>query len=177
MAENCAFLVDGGVAGGTAVTVARRNFPNQFLHYHRAGQGAVISPQTQRGYTASVHTKLSRVMGASGITMSMMIAQNGLGITNFVTPVKSAYWDLTPFLLVTPQAGSKTIGQGGFQEVPQMAMFEACVCYQEEVRDLTRIPEVLNRVIDKASRGSAPARNNIPRDMGCKESEGAIQRA
>eukprot|EP00413_Alexandrium_margalefii_P050024 CAMPEP_0204610778 /NCGR_PEP_ID=MMETSP0661-20131031/61682_1 /ASSEMBLY_ACC=CAM_ASM_000606 /TAXON_ID=109239 /ORGANISM="Alexandrium margalefi, Strain AMGDE01CS-322" /LENGTH=647 /DNA_ID=CAMNT_0051622603 /DNA_START=89 /DNA_END=2032 /DNA_ORIENTATION=+ len=72
MAENCAFLVDGYVAGGTAVTVARRNFPKQFLHYHRAGHGAVTSPQTQRGYTAFVHTKLSRVIGASGIHVGTM---------------------------------------------------------------------------------------------------------
>ena len=32
-----------------------------------------------------------------------MIAQNGPGITNFVTPVKTAYWNHTPLLLVTPQ--------------------------------------------------------------------------
>merc|ERR1740122_789440 len=49
-----------------------------------------------------------------------------------------------------------------------MAMFEDCVCYQEEVRDPARIPEVLNRVIDKAIRGSAPAQINIPRDMWTK---------
>jgi len=72
MAENVAFLVDGYVAGGTAVTVARRNFPKQFLHYHRAGHAAVTSPQTQRGYTAFVHTKLSRVQGASGIHTGTM---------------------------------------------------------------------------------------------------------
>merc|ERR1712054_478423 len=72
LAENCALLVDGYVAGGTAVTVARRNFPQQFLHYHRAGHGAVTSPQTQRGYTAFVHTKLSRVIGASGIHVGTM---------------------------------------------------------------------------------------------------------
>ena len=47
-----------------------------------------------------------------------MIAQNGPGITNFLTPVKTAYWNHTPLLLVTPQAANKTIGQGGFQEVP-----------------------------------------------------------
>ncbi len=40
---------------------------------------------------------------ASG-KMSMMIAQNGPGITNFVTAVKTAYWNHTPLLLVTPQA-------------------------------------------------------------------------
>ena len=68
-------------------------------------------------------------------------------------------------LLVTPQAANKTIGQGGFQEVEQMALFKDMVCYQEEVRDPTRVAEVLNRVISKAFRGSAPAQINIPRDM------------
>merc|ERR1719383_808477 len=106
----------------------------------------------------------SRVTGR----MSMMIAQNGPGITNFVTPVKTAYWNHTPLLLVTPQAANKTIGQGGFQEVEQMAMFKDCVCYQKEVRDPTRVAEVLNRVIEKAIRGSAPAQINIPRDMWTK---------
>jgi sulfoacetaldehyde acetyltransferase len=96
--------------------------------------------------------------------MSMMIAQNGPGITNFVTPVKTAYWNHTPLLLVTPQAANKTMGQGGFQEVPQMEIFQEMVCYQEEVRDASRVAEVLNRVIEQAWRGSAPAQINIPRD-------------
>ncbi len=100
---------------------------------------------------------------ASG-KMSMMIAQNGPGITNFVTAVKTAYWNHTPLLLVTPQAANKTIGQGGFQEVEQMALFKDMVCYQEEVRDPSRIPEVLNRVIMNAKRQSAPAQINLPRD-------------
>ncbi|MCB2099344.1 MAG: sulfoacetaldehyde acetyltransferase [Rhodobacterales bacterium] len=100
--------------------------------------------------------------------MSMAIAQNGPGITNFVTPIKTAYWNHTPLLLVTPQAANKTIGQGGFQEVEQMAAFKDMVCYQEEVRDPTRIAEVLNRVIEKAWRGSAPAQINVPRDMWTK---------
>merc|ERR1712170_65961 len=72
LAENCAFLVDGYVAGGTAVTTCRRNFPKQFLHYHRAGHGAVTSPQTQRGYTAFVHTKITRIIGASGVHVGTM---------------------------------------------------------------------------------------------------------
>ena len=97
--------------------------------------------------------------------MSMAIAQNGPGVTGFVTPVKTAYWNHTPLLLVTPQAANKTIGQGGFQEMEQMRMFADCVCYQEEVRDASRIPEVLNRVIMQAWRNSAPAQMNIPRDF------------
>ncbi|WP_370229469.1 sulfoacetaldehyde acetyltransferase [Cognatishimia sp.] len=97
--------------------------------------------------------------------MSMMIAQNGPGITNFVTAVKTAYWNHTPLLLVTPQAANKTIGQGGFQEVEQMKLFEDMVAYQEEVRDPSRVVEVLTRVIAQAKRFSAPAQLNIPRDM------------
>ena len=108
-------------------------------------------------------------MMADGFTratgkMCMAIAQNGPGITNFVTPIKTAYWNHSPLLLVTPQAANKTIGQGGFQEIEQMALFRDMVCYQEEVRDPTRIAEVLNRVIEKAWRGSAPAQINVPRD-------------
>ena len=101
---------------------------------------------------------------ASG-KMSRMIAQNGPGITNFVTPVKTAYWNHSPLLLVTPQAANKTIGQGGFQEVEQMALFKDMVAYQEEVRDPTRVAEVLNRVIMNAKRASAPAQINMPRDF------------
>ena len=108
-------------------------------------------------------------MMADGFTrasgrMCMMIAQNGPGITNFVTAVKTAYWNHTPVLLVTPQAANKTIGQGGFQEVEQMALFQDMVCYQEEVRDPMRMAEVLNRVIQNAKRMSAPAQINVPRD-------------
>ena len=96
--------------------------------------------------------------------VSMMIAQNGPGITNFVTAVKTAYWNHTPLVLVTPQAANKTIGMGGFQEVEQMALFKDMVAYQEEVRDPSRVAEVLNRVILNARRMSAPCQINMPRD-------------
>ncbi len=96
--------------------------------------------------------------------MAIAIAQNGPGIANLVTPVKTAYWNHTPMLLITPQAANKTMGQGGFQEVEQMRMFADCVAYQEEVRDPSRMAEVLNRVITKARRLSAPCQINIPRD-------------
>ena len=97
--------------------------------------------------------------------IAMIIAQNGPGVTGFVTPVKTAYWNHTPLVLITPQAANSTIGQGGFQEVEQMKLFEDMVCYQEELRDASRVAEVLNRVIEKAKRFSAPAQMNVPRDF------------
>jgi len=71
-ADHVAFLVDGYVAGPTAITTARRYFPKQYLHYHRAGHGAVTSPQAQRGYTAFVLAKMARCQGASGIHVGTM---------------------------------------------------------------------------------------------------------
>src|ERR1700752_1011122 len=97
--------------------------------------------------------------------MGMASARKGPGVTGFVTAIKTAYWNHTPMLLVTPPAANRTIGQGGFQEVEQMALFRDMVCYQEEVRDPVRIAEVLNRVIVKAKRLSAPAQINVPRDF------------
>jgi sulfoacetaldehyde acetyltransferase len=116
-----------------------------------------VANEMNGGFMCDGYTRASGRVG-------MCIAQNGPGITNFVTPIKTAYWNHTPMLLVTPQAANKTIGQGGFQEVEQMALFRDMVCYQEEVRDPSRIAEVLNRVIVKAKRMSAPAQINVPRD-------------
>jgi len=70
--ENIAFLVDGYVGGPGMVTTARRNFPDQFLHYHRAGHGAVTSDQSDRGYNMLVHMKMGRLQGASGIHTGTM---------------------------------------------------------------------------------------------------------
>ena len=116
-----------------------------------------VAHETNGGLIADGYTR------ATG-KMSMVIAQNGPGITGLVTPIKTAYWNHTPLLVVTPQAANKTMGQGGFQEVEQMNLFKDMVCYQEEVRDPSRMAEVLNRVIEKAVRGSAPAQINVPRD-------------
>ena len=71
-ASHVAFLVDGYVAGPTAVTTCRRYFPSQFLHYHRAGHGAVTSPSAKRGYSSFVHCKMTRLQGASGMHTGTM---------------------------------------------------------------------------------------------------------
>ena len=116
-----------------------------------------VAHECNAGYMADGYT---RVTGR----MAMCIGQNGPGITNFLTAIKTAYWNHTPMLLVTPQAANRTIGLGGFQEMEQMSAFRDAVCYQEEVRDPSRVAEVLNRVIAKAWRGMAPAQINLPRD-------------
>ena len=53
----------------------------------------------------------SRVSGRHGVC----IAQNGPGITNFVTATAAAYWAHSPVVVITPETGSMTLGLGGFQ--------------------------------------------------------------
>ncbi|WP_173933882.1 sulfoacetaldehyde acetyltransferase [Chelativorans sp. Marseille-P2723] len=121
-----------------------------------------VAHECNGGFMADGYTR------ATG-KIAMCIAQNGPGITNFVTAIKTAYWNHTPLLLVTPQAANRTIGQGGFQEVEQMALFSDMVAYQEEVRHPARVAEVLNRCLMKARRLSAPVQINMPRDFWCQE--------
>ena len=71
-ADKVALLVDGYVGGPGMVTTARRHFADQYLHYHRAGHGAVTSPSSKRGYTAFVLAKMARLQGASGIHVGTM---------------------------------------------------------------------------------------------------------
>jgi ribulose-bisphosphate carboxylase large chain len=71
-ANKVAFLVDGYVGGPGMITTARRQYPGQYLHYHRAGHGAITSPSAVRGYTAFVLSKMSRLQGASGIHVGTM---------------------------------------------------------------------------------------------------------
>ena len=54
---------------------------------------------------------LSRVTNGPGVC----IAQNGPGISNFVTGVAAAYWAHSPVVVITPETGSLTLGLGGFQ--------------------------------------------------------------
>ena len=53
----------------------------------------------------------SRVTGRHGVC----IAQNGPGITNFVTGVAAACWAHSPVVAITPETGTSGMGLGGFR--------------------------------------------------------------
>jgi len=93
------------------------------------------------------------------------IAQNGPGISNFVTGVAAAYWAHTPLVVITPETGSLTNGLGGFQETNQLPMFEEITKYQAHVCSPKRMAEFTNRCFQYATRENGPVQLNIPRDM------------
>src|ERR1700758_2826603 len=88
----------------------------------------------------------SRASGRHGVC----IAQNGPGITNFVTAIAAAYWAHSPVVMITPETGSNTQGLGGFQETEQLPFFEKITKYQIHCANQARIPELLSRCFDYA---------------------------
>lgn len=101
----------------------------------------------------------------AGGEVAVCIAQNGPGITNFVTAVAAAYWNHTPMIVVTPETASKTQGLGGFQETRQLPAFEEITCHQETLAHPSRMVETLTRCFQRARQHSAPVQFNVPRDM------------
>ena len=102
----------------------------------------------------------SRVSGRHGVC----IGQNGPGITNFVTAIAAAYWAHSPVVAVTPEAGSLTMGLGGFQETEQLAIFSKITKYQAHVTHPARMAELTARAFDRAHLELGPTQLNIPRD-------------
>jgi sulfoacetaldehyde acetyltransferase len=109
----------------------------------------------------------SRVTGKHGVC----IAQNGPGITNFVTAIAAAYWAHSPVVAITPEAGSLSTGLGGFQETEQMPIFSKITKWQVHVNSPLRIAELTGRAFDIAMAERGPVQVNIPRDYFYGEGE------
>jgi len=102
----------------------------------------------------------SRVSGNHGVC----IAQNGPGITNFLTGLGAAYWAHSPVVAITPEAGTMTKGLGGFQEVNQQTMFSDVVKYVGHVHNPARMSEIMGRAFDFAMFERGPTQVNFYRD-------------
>src|ERR1700740_2005119 len=112
----------------------------------------------------------ARVSGRHGVC----IAQNGPGVTNFVTSTAAAYWAHSPVVVVTPETGSMTLGLGGFQETEQLPIFSKITKYQGHVNNPKRMAEIAGRCFDRAMLEMGPAQLNIPRDFFYGEIETTI---
>jgi sulfoacetaldehyde acetyltransferase len=112
----------------------------------------------------------ARASGRHGVC----IAQNGPGVTNFVTAIAAAYWAHSPVVFITPETGSMTMGLGGFQETEQLPIFSKITKYQGHVNNPKRMAEIAGRCFDRAMLEMGPAQLNIPRDYFYGEIQAAI---
>jgi sulfoacetaldehyde acetyltransferase len=103
----------------------------------------------------------ARVSGRHGVC----IAQNGPGVTNFVTSIAAAYWTHSPVVMITPETGSMGLGLGGFQEAEQLPIFSKITKYQGHINNPRRMAEIAARCFDRAMLEMGPTQLNIPRDF------------
>ncbi len=105
---------------------------------------------------------------------SFSIAQNGPGITNFVTAVAAAYWAHTPMVFCTPSAASMGTGLGGFQETEQLPIFSKITKWQAQVNRPERMAELFRRAFYIAKAELGPVQVDVPRDYFYGEIETEI---
>ena len=123
--------------------------------------GIRFIPTAHEQGAAHMSDGYARASGKIGVC----VAQNGPGVTNFVTAVAAAYWAHTPMLVVTPETGSMGMGLGGFQETEQLPIFSKITKFQGHVSRSERIAEMTGRCINYAMAERGPTQLNIPRDL------------
>src|SRR5690606_3851739 len=103
----------------------------------------------------------SRASGRPGVC----IAQNGPGVTNFVTSTAAACFAHPPFVLPPPGPGLYSLRLGGCYESEMLAFCTMATMCQAHVARQDRMAELTARCFDMAmsERGATPL--NIPRDM------------
>jgi len=150
-------------------TLASRGVNNVFGIVGSAYMDALdIFPAADIRFIPTVHEQgaahmadgYARVSGKHGVC----IAQNGPGITNFVTAIAAAYWAHSPVVAITPETSSMTVGLGGFQETDQLPIFSRITKYQAHITESERMAELTARALDMAMAEMGPTQLNIPRN-------------
>lgn len=111
-----------------------------------------------------------RVTGQAGVC----IGQNGPGITNMVTSVAAANMGHTPLVVISPSAGTPTIGWDGFQECDQVSVFKAVTKATVRVPHPKRASDCLRTAFRIAYAQRGPVLFDIPRDYFYGEVEDEI---
>ncbi|GGP16505.1 sulfoacetaldehyde acetyltransferase [Oceanobacillus neutriphilus] len=112
----------------------------------------------------------TRVSGTAGV----VIGQNGPGITNMVTSVAAANQAHTPMVIISPSAGTPTIGWDGFQEADQVSIFQAITKETVRVTHKSRVADCLRTAFRIAYAERGPVLYDIPRDLFYGELEDQI---
>lgn len=119
---------------------------------------------------AHMEDAYTRVSGVAGV----VIGQNGPGITNMVTSVAAANQAHTPMVVISPSAGTPTVGWDGFQECDQVSVFKAITKETVRVTHPGRVADCLRTAFRIAYAERGPVLFDIPRDYFYGEVEDVI---
>lgn len=126
-----------------------------------------VRHEQSAGHMADAYTRVSGVAG-------VIVGQNGPGITNMVTSVAAAYQAHTPMVVISPSAGTPTIGWDGFQEANQVSIFEDITKETVRVTHKSRVADCLRTAFRIAYAERGPVLYDIPRDLFYGELEEQI---
>lgn len=122
--------------------------------------GIRFLPVRHEQTTAHMADAYTRVTGVAGV----IVGQNGPGITNMVTSVAAANQAHTPMVVISPSAGTPTIGWDGFQECNQVSVFESITKETVRVPHVSRVADCLRTAFRIAYAERGPVLFDIPRD-------------
>lgn len=132
--------------------------------------GIRFVPVRHEQSAAHMEDAFGRVTGKAGV----VVGQNGPGITNMVTSVAAANMAHTPMVVISPSAGTPTIGWDGFQEADHVSIFESITKATVEVTHPKRAADVLRTAFRLAYAERGPVLYDIPRDYFYGEIEEEI---
>ena len=101
-----------------------------------------------------------RMTGKAGV----VIGQNGPGITNYVTAVATANMAHSPMIILSPSAGSASVGWDGFQECDTWNLFKPITKASLRVPHPKRAADILRTAFRAAYAMRGPVLVDIPRD-------------
>lgn len=111
-----------------------------------------------------------RLTGKAGV----VIGQNGPGVTNYVTAVATANMAHTPMVVISPSAGSISIGWDGFQECDTWNLFKPITKASLRVPHPKRAGDIMRTAFRTAYAQRGPVLVDIPRDYFYGELEEEI---
>lgn len=132
--------------------------------------GIDFIPVRHEQSSAHIADAYTRVTGTAGV----VIGQNGPGVTNMVTSVAAANHAHTPMVVISPSAGTPTIGWDGFQEADQVSIFESITKETVRVTHPSRVADTLRTAFRIAYAERGPVLYDIPRDYFYGELEDYI---
>jgi len=132
--------------------------------------GIKFIPVRHEQSAAHMEDAYCRVSGRCGV----VVGQNGPGITNMVTSVAAANMGHTPLVIISPSAGTPTIGWDGFQECDQVSVFRAITKAVVRVPHPKRAADCLRTAFRIAYADRGAVLYDIPRDYFYGELEDKI---
>jgi acetolactate synthase I/II/III large subunit len=130
--------------------------------------GMELISTRHEGGAAFMAEAYAKATGKPGIAM----ATRGVGGSNLAIGIHTAHQDSTPMVVFLGQVDSKFRGREGFQEVELDRFFGHICKWAVEIRDVERIPEIVQRAFRIAKSGRpGPVVVALPADIIKQQAE------